>query len=502
MPRRSPTHILVLVPLWFAGIMMVPAVHGFTVGTSSEGRAFLYAAILSLFGFGFARVAQSSSPIRPTSQRNMLITLLVLFLLLPIILAVPYHDALKTTSFLNAYLDMVSALTTTGLQVLDPDRLSETLHLWRALVAWVGGFLLWVLAWSVFMPLNLGGYEHLSRGNMTVWGGDHGSTRQQTLASVRFSSEAGRLLPAYAGLTLLVFIFLLSNGTSPLEAAVFAMGVLSTSGIQIAPAGTPLTVGPLMEATFAVFFIFSVSRVVVNAAAGAPSLKNLRNDQELRMAAFLVLSITLAIFFKHYIGATTVDQDESLRQALLVLWGGFFTTVSFLVTAGYISEGWAAAQVWSGLNGSSLVLLGLALVGGGIATTAGGIKLLRLALLLGHTRSEMQKLISPSQITRNDAEEIRATMMAWVFFMMFAVSLAVVLLLLAFSGVNFENGIVLTVATLSNTGPLTAVAAMEPIDFVSLGDLSKYVLCIAMVVGRLETLVFVALLNPELWRSG
>jgi len=502
MTQRSPTHILVLVPLWFAGIMLVPAVHGFTAGTSSEGRAFLYASILSLFGFGFARVAQSASPLRPTSQRNMLITLLVLFLLLPVILAVPYHDALQTTSFLNAYLDMVSAITTTGFQVLDPDRLSETLHLWRGLVAWVGGFLLWVLAWSIFMPLNLGGYEHLSRGNMTVWGRDHGSTRQQTLAAQRFSSEAGRLLPAYAGLSLLAFIVLLSSDTPPLEAAVLSMGVMSTSGIQVAPAGTPLGIGPLMEATLAVFFIFAVSRVVVNAAAGAPSLKNFKQDQELRMAAFLVLAVTLSIFFKHYIGATTVDQDESIGQALLVFWGALFTTISFLLTAGYVSEGWAAAQLWSGLNGSSLVLLGLALVGGGIATTAGGIKLLRLALLVGHTRSEMQKLISPSQVTRNDAEEIRATMMAWVFFMMFAVSLAAVLLLLAFSGVEFEDGIILTVASLSNTGPLTAVAPMEPIDFVALSDLSKYVLCVAMVVGRLETLVFVALLNPELWRSG
>ncbi len=501
MIERSPPHILVIVPLSFAAVMILPAVHGFTLGESSEGRAFLYAAILSFFGFGFAKVAQNAAPLRPTSQRNMLITLLVLFLLLPVILAVPYHDALQTTSFLNAYLDMVSALTTTGLQVLDPERLTPTLQLWRALVAWCGGFLMWVLAWSVFMPLNLGGYEHLSRGNMTVWGRDHGATLQQAVCALRFSSEARRLLPAYVGLTVVLFIIMLSSSVPPMEAALLAMGVLSTSGIQGAAAGTPLGIGVIMEATIAVFLVFAISRVMVNAAAGAPSLKNLRDDQEMKMGLALVALVTLSIFLKHYIGAATVEQDESIAQAIHVLWGAFFTALSFLATAGYVSEGWADAQAWSGLNGSSLVLLGIALVGGGVATTAGGIKLLRVALLVDHTRVEQMKLVSPSQVTRNDAEEVRATVMAWVFFMMFAVSLAAVLLALAFTDVSFEDGIILTIATLSNTGPLTAVAPMDPIDFVALNDPAKLILCVAMVVGRLETLVFVALLNPELWRS-
>ncbi len=82
------------------------------------------------------------------------------YVLLPVFLAVPFHEALETTSFLNAYLEMVSAITTTGLPLFDnPGRLGDSLHLWRAIVGWFGGLLIWISASAVLAPMNLGGFE-------------------------------------------------------------------------------------------------------------------------------------------------------------------------------------------------------------------------------------------------------------------------------------------------------------------------------------------------------
>lgn len=85
--------------------------------------------------------------------------------------------------------------------------------------------------------------------------------------------------------------------------------------------------------------------------------------------------------------------------------------------------------------------------------------------------------------------------------MLFALSITGVMLLLAFTGVQFETAMVLAVSALSTTGPLATVAAETPISYGGIPDSAKMVLAAAMVLGRLEALAIIALLNPEFWRS-
>ena len=84
--------------------------------------------------------------------------------------------------------------------------------------------------------------------------------------------------------------------------------------------------------------------------------------------------------------------------------------------------------------------------------------------------------------------------------MLFALSIAGVMMLLSLTGAQFETAMVLAVAALSTTGPLAAVGGEAPISYAGLTDFAKYVLAAAMVVGRLEALAIIALLNPEFWR--
>jgi len=90
---------------------------------------------------------------------------------------------------------------------------------------------------------------------------------------------------------------------------------------------------------------------------------------------------------------------------------------------------------------------------------------------------------------------------AWIFFMLFAISIAAVMLALAASGIGFETAVVLTIASLSTTGPLAEVAGSTPIAYATLSDAAKLILVGAMVLGRLETLAIIALLNPDFWRN-
>ena len=178
--------------------------------------------------------------------------------------------------------------------------------------------------------------------------------------------------------------------------------------------------------------------------------------------------------------------------------------MSFLTTTGFVSEGWDAARAWSGLETPSILLMGLAVLGGGVATTAGGVKLLRVFALMKHGQREMDKLVQPSSVggAGQSARRFRrhGAYVAWIFFMLFALSIAGISTLLSFLGLRFEDAIVLTIASLSTTGPLAEVALDAPIDVIQLGAGAKSVLAAAMVLGRLETLAIIALLNPDFWR--
>ena len=146
-----------------------------------------------------------------------------------------------------------------------------------------------------------------------------------------------------------------------------------------------------------------------------------------------------------------------------------------------------------------------AMIGGGVATTAGGVRLLRVYALYLHAHREFERLVHPSSVGRasGTGRRIRrqGAYIAWIFFMLFALTLTAVTALLAAAGLDFEAALILALAGLSSTGPLVASAAEDPIRLIELGAFGKLVFSGAMVLGRVETLALVALVNPAAWRE-
>jgi trk system potassium uptake protein TrkH len=140
-----------------------------------------------------------------------------------------------------------------------------------------------------------------------------------------------------------------------------------------------------------------------------------------------------------------------------------------------------------------------------VATTAGGLKLLRVYALYKHGTREMEKLIHPHSVAGAGflGRRIRreGAYIAWIFFMLFLMSLAAVMLALAAAGLDFEQAMILSVAALTTTGPLAAAAGGGVISYIALGDAAKLILAAAMILGRIETLVLIALFNPAFWRG-
>ncbi|MEL7115965.1 MAG: potassium transporter TrkG, partial [Pseudomonadota bacterium] len=259
------------------------------------------------------------------------------------------------------------------------------------------------------------------------------------------------------------------------------------------------------ELLIALFLVFALSRQTFTRDGLVSGFERFRYDHELRVGFTLAVTVPLLLFLRHWVGAISDAGDTPIFEGLQALWGGFFTVLSFLTTTGFISTSWPVAQEWSGIATPGLIFVGLALTGGGVATTAGGIKLLRVHVLYRYSQGEVERLIHPNAVGRKprDAQVNwrQGAFIAWVFFMLFAISIALVMLALALTGLEFEASLVLAVSALSTTGPLAQIVSDNGAVYSTLSSSAQTILALSMILGRLETLAIISLLNPEFWRK-
>ncbi len=531
--RLSDIPLTVILTAIGALMMLLPATHALAVDNVPIARVFLQSSVLCLAIVTIVGLAAAGSPAGPRA-RDSLLAMVYVFTLLPAVLALPFYEVVGDTSYLNAWWEMLSSLTTTGATLYAPERLPESLHLWRAQLGWLGGFFMLASAVAVLAPLRIGGFElfHIIEGNQS---GISAIGRDYALEARERLLRAGlEIAPIYIGMTAALWLMLQIAGDAPVHALIHAMSTISTSGISGLPSGVAgAPSGYAGEALVFLFLPLALSRKFWPAGgagfggvwsrgfsaalgrgvrgsggpqAGRPEgLSGLGHDPELRLAAMLVLFVPLVMLGRHLVSALELGSSVDLPRIFTTLWGGLFTVLSFLTTTGFESAGWQGARAWSGLGNSGLTLAGLAIIGGGVATTAGGVRLLRCYALMRHGEREIERIVHPTSIGTGGAQARRlrgeGAFIAWIFFMLFALSVAVVMTLCAMAGLGFEPAMVFSIASLANCGPLAGLAADAPLLWADLGGPAKAVLALAMVVGRLETLAFIALLNPELWRS-
>ena len=535
---------LLVLLIGIAGLaMLVPAGYAWATGWRAIAEFFGFSALLILVVTTLLAVATWG---RAAPQRAnglpVLATMLAVFGGLPVALGLPLSMALPDTGLFNAWWEMVSSLTTTGATLYAADMLPPPLHLWRALVGWLGGLCVLVTAVAILAPLKVGGFEIMS----SPYGRDErfqplpesaGSRRRKRQAFYTTGGEratpslrALRVLrdigPVYAGLTVALWVLLLLAGDPGLIALVRAMGTISTSGISPVTGGVGVHSGIMGEMMVFCFLIFALSRRLWPGAGELRASDSLRSDPELRIGFGVVILVALILFARHFvINIEQVSDAESvsttvavsLRNAAVATWGGLFNALSFLTTTGWNSVDWQGARNWSGLQSPGLLLAGLAMMGGGIATTAGGVKLLRVYALARQSERELERIVHPTSIAGGGrmARRLRGegAYLAFIFFMLFALSIAATVILISIHQIEFDTAVMLSVSALTNTGPLAGTIALTP-SFEStagiasnpwegwsgLATLPKTVLAGAMIVGRLETLAILALLTPDFWR--
>jgi len=259
-------------------------------------------------------------------------------------------------------------------------------------------------------------------------------------------------------------------GEAPFQALMYGLAVISTSGITGSAGLSNATSGILGEIAILLFFGFAISHNVFVTRTRRMSPAG-TYDPEIRTALIVILGIAVLLFMFNLAVAIDTKREFMALDLLREFWG--------------------------------LVLLLVAILGGGIATTAGGLKLMRIYVLMSHGKREIERLVHPSSVAGPGSHgrlvRREGAFIAWIFVMLFFLALLLGVLGLSAAGLDFEQAIIVSVAALANVGPLASFQGQEA----GLGALSVEPLMIInflMVVGRMEILAVAALLNPEYWR--
>lgn len=496
--RRFPGFVVMM--MIAAALMAAPALHAARLEDWRTARIFadhgMFLMVLAII-LGLATMNR----VPKNAARYHLFTCLLTFTLIPVALAAPVEALVPGLSFGRAYFEMLSCLTTTGASIFDRSAdLPEPLHFWRSIVGWMGGLLILVTAFAILAPLNLGGFE-------LRLGGQGAVERRRSVtieeAGLRIARLTRVIAPIYTGLTGLLALALIFAGDRPFVALCHAMGTLSTSGVSPVGGLSGGQAGFLGEVAIAICLLPAVSHHILGYERRRRKMPS-PSDPELELMLITVMAVTVLLFLRSYVGAAGIDRQGSLLYSLKAIWGGMFTTLSFLTTTGFASNDWRTMQLWSNMPSPGVILMGVAVMGGGVATTAGGVKLLRIYALYRQGLREMELLVHPSSLGRRGRGDhlitARGARIAFIFLLLFLIAMALAMIGLAATGLSFETSVTLAIAGLTTTGPLIETLS-DGTRYQDLADASLAILCAAMVAGRMETLVIIALFNPGFWRG-
>lgn len=491
-------HEPLVITVFFSGIaMLVHAAAGLVADESDIARAFLSSGLSLVVLAIFAGIALANK--RPSSTvQSKLLRLLATMVFLPVPLSAPLIMCMPSVPMLDIYFEMVSCLTTTGATILpEGERLSDVIHLWRGTVAWIGGFIVLSTAIALIMPAKTAGLAESARAS---------SDRNAAYSTGRGrTARTSRLFLAYSGATLLLLAGLIALGENPLDSLIHSMSTISTSGVsadgQLAMPGS--TAGA--EVFITLFLILAVTGVFFATARPSSLARMTVKSSEFLLALVIVgLACLFVLIHQALILLDNVYGFQVAATLFEALLGTVFTVFSFMTTTGFQSAFWIEPTGGPRENYVGIGLTVLALIGGGVISTAGGTKLIRILALTELGVAEVRKMVHPSSAGPASGfsglrkEELIA---CGALFMLFVLSTVFVMVSLAIAGKEFEPSLVIAVSMVSSTGPLAETVLGNEFSFGEFGSGIKLALAGAMTIGRLELVALIAILSSALRRT-
>ncbi|MFH1060892.1 MAG: TrkH family potassium uptake protein [Pseudomonadota bacterium] len=393
----------------------------------------------------------------------------------------PFHLSGEFAGFADAVFEAASGFTTTGASVLtDVEKASHAVLFWRALTHWLGGMGFIVLSLAILPLVGVGG--------MQLYKAEVPSPTPDRLQP-RIADTAGVLWKVYALLTGLETLLLMAGGMDWFDALCHAFATLATGGFSTKNASIAAYESPYIEWVVTVFMVLAGMNFSLHYWLLRGRAKVWLKDEEGRFYLGLTVVASLVIAAGLFLAGS--GPEASLRLAA-------FQVATILTTTGFAT---ADYSLWPALPLALLIVL--MFVGGSAGSTGGGPKIMRVMVVLKQSYYEFLRLVHPRMVTplrlNGRAVDRQVVASIWSFMGLYLTCFVVTGVVLAALGVDVTTSFFASIACLGNIGP--GLGQVGPAgNYAEIPLMGKWVLSLAMIVGRLEIYTVLILLVPEFWR--
>ncbi len=383
----------------------------------------------------------------------------------------------------DAVFESISGLTTTGATVITGlDKLPLSLLFYRQQLQWLGGIGIIVVAVAILPMLGIGG--------MQLYQAETPGPSKDSKLTPRITETAKALFLVYLLLTICCGLAYWLAGMTVFDAICHAFSTIAIGGFSTHDASMGYFDDPLILIVCSFFMLIAAVNFGLHFTAwrrrsAAPYWR----DSETGFFA-TILCICVAITCAMLVLTDTFDISGSVIH-------GIFQAISITTTTGFATADFAH---WPSFL--PLMLLMFSFMGGCAGSTGGGIKAMRLMLIYKQGMRELKQLVHPSAViplkVGNRRVEAKVISAVWSFFAVYMAVFIIVLILLVGTGLDFETAFSAVTAALNNLGPGLGKVAGHYSD---INDPAKWLLCAAMLLGRLEVFTLLVIFTPAFWRT-
>ena len=384
-------------------------------------------------------------------------------------------------SFTNAFFESMSGITTTGSTIIpNLEEMPKAILLWRAILQWLGGIGIIVMAITLMPIMNVGGMQLFKISNS--------DSSEKILPKSK--EIALRLIYIYSGLTTLCAISYKILGMNTFDSITHSMTTIATGGFSNYNESIGFFNSFSIEISAMIFIILGSLPFIAYIKFLNGNRKIFFSDIQIR--TFLKIILISILILSIYL---FLDKSSELNFRTVL-----FNVISILTGTGYVN---AQFDNWGGFP--LIIFIGLMFIGGCAGSTTCGIKIFRFQILYSFVLNQLKKIIYPKGIfvlKYNQSpvdDKFTASIISFIY--MYLVIFFTITALLSLTGLDFITSISGAATSISNVGPGLGSTIGPNGNFSSLPDISKWILSFGMILGRLELFAILVLFLPSFWRN-
>lgn len=461
--------------------MLIPLALSFFYHESiTVKKAYVFTMILLLFSS--LLISKKIPENQKIYAKEGLVIVSISWIALSLFGALPFVFSNRIPSFIDAFFETVSGFTTTGASILtNVEALENSLLFWRSFTHLVGGMGVLVLALAI-LPKNNNQSLHIMKAEVP------GPTFGKLVAKMSYNSRI--LYMIYIFITIVITVLLKLGGMSLFDSVVHAFGTVGTGGFGIKNSSIAYYNSSYIDYVLGIGMLLCGMNFNLFYALLLKNYKQVFKNEELKYYCGIVAIAIIAI---------AVNISSSYTSISLLFRDVFFTVSSVITTTGYSTVDFDTWPVFS-----KTILLLLMFVGGCAGSTAGGLKVSRIAILFKTVVGEFKKIGTPNRVIniKMDKKVITKELSSGIstYLMLYITIFLIAILFVAWDSPDFLSAFSAVAATFNNIGPGMGIVGPTS-NYASFSNINKVMLSLIMLLGRLEIFPILILFSPSLYRK-